>query len=89
MLLLLMTLLAPPVFAENTEPAPMEQVMDAPFVVDAPLMSEDEVPLDDPVTRQDNQNKALIIALAIALGGLLAMLGTLVCCCCFYYYGYY
>ncbi|HJN76015.1 MAG TPA: hypothetical protein QGF58_18940 [Myxococcota bacterium] len=70
-------------------------VLYTPLVVEAPLVSEDELPDDtpipgerDPVTRQDNMNKAIIIAIIIAEFALVASFGALICCCCLYM-GYY
>ena len=64
------------------------------LVVEAPMLSEDEVPPEQvpsdngAVDRQDNLNKAIIVAIAIAAGSLVASFGALICCCCFYM-GYY
>ena len=90
MLPLLLTLATAPTFAEGPQPAETVQVDAAStLVVDAPVMEDGEVPVDDPATGQDNLNKAIIITMFIAMGALLATAGTLICCCCFYYNGYY
>ena len=90
MLTLLLTLSSTPTFAEGPTPAPTVQQLDAaPLVVDAPVMADDEVPVEAPSSNTDGVNKAIIIAISLAFGAMLATAGTLICCCCFYYYGYY
>ncbi|MCP4807710.1 MAG: hypothetical protein GY913_27005 [Proteobacteria bacterium] len=90
MLPLLLTLASTPTFAEGPPPEPSVQQLDvAPLVVDAPVMADDEVPVEEPTSNTDSVNKAIIIAISLAFGAMLATAGTVICCCCFYYYGYY
>lgn len=92
---LLLALLSAPVAVASTHATPAAQPALVELVVDAPMMSEDELPDEgevvgepDAIDRQDNLNKAIIVAIAIAAGSLVASFGALICCCCFYL-GYY
>jgi len=78
---------SPAIGASGGEPSAVE------LVVDAPMMSDEEAPeapsgeVSAP-ERQDQLNKAIIVAVAIAVGSLIASFGAMICCCCFYL-GYY
>lgn len=67
--------------------------VDAPLVVDAPLLQDEELPGEsEPLPGEEGKsgmedNKVLIIVLAVVAG--VALLGSsLICCCCFAYYYY-
>ncbi|MCP4807711.1 MAG: hypothetical protein GY913_27000 [Proteobacteria bacterium] len=79
--------------------APVESVVSPGFVVEAPLLSEDEVPEDVPGSDDGNlfeRNKPLAITLTVIAGVAativtvaLVYVGAVFCCVCFFVNGYY
>ena len=77
-------------FEPLVEPAPTEQVRQAPLLVDAPVLRAEETPSSPQASDQDEPaNKRLILVLVMAFAALAAVGGTVLCCCCFGIYGYY